>query len=42
MIKSRKMRWAGHLARMGRRGMHIGYWWVSQKEELEATRKNKT
>jgi hypothetical protein len=26
MIKSRKMRWAGHVARMGRRRMHIGYW----------------
>jgi hypothetical protein len=26
MIKSRRMRW-------GRRGMHIGYWWESQKEK---------
>jgi hypothetical protein len=26
MIKSRRMRWAGHVARTGRRGMHIGYW----------------
>jgi hypothetical protein len=25
MIKSRRMRWAGHVARMGRRGMHISY-----------------
>jgi hypothetical protein len=25
MIKSRRMRWAGHVAQMGRRGMHIGY-----------------
>jgi hypothetical protein len=32
MIKSRRMRWTGHVARMGRRGMHIGYWWESQKE----------
>jgi hypothetical protein len=31
MIKSKRMRWAGHVARMGRRGMHIGYWWESQK-----------
>jgi hypothetical protein len=31
MIKSRRMRWARHVARMGRRGMHIGYWWESQK-----------
>jgi hypothetical protein len=29
MIKSRRMRWAGHVARMGRRGMHVGYWWGS-------------
>jgi hypothetical protein len=32
IIKSRRMRWAGHVARMGRRGMHIGFWWESQKE----------
>jgi hypothetical protein len=32
MIKSRRMRWAGNVARMGRRGMHIGYCWESQKE----------
>jgi hypothetical protein len=25
MIKSRRMRWVGHVARLGRRGMHIGY-----------------
>jgi hypothetical protein len=32
MIKSRRIRWAGHVARMGRRGMHKGYWWESQKK----------
>jgi hypothetical protein len=32
MIKTRRMIWAGHVARMGRRGMKIGYWWGSQKE----------
>jgi hypothetical protein len=32
MIKSRRMRWAGHVARMERRQKHIGYWWESQKE----------
>jgi hypothetical protein len=26
------VRWAGHVARMGIREMHIGYWWESQKE----------
>jgi hypothetical protein len=25
-IKTRRMRWAGHVARMVIRGMHIGYW----------------
>jgi hypothetical protein len=25
MIKSRRMRWAGHIEQMGRRGMHIEY-----------------
>jgi hypothetical protein len=32
MIKSRRIRWAGQVARMGRRGKHIGYWWEIQKE----------
>jgi hypothetical protein len=32
MIKSRRVRLAGHVAPMGRRGMLIGYWWESQKE----------
>jgi hypothetical protein len=30
IIKSRRT-WAGHVARMGRREIHIGYWWESQK-----------
>jgi hypothetical protein len=32
MIKSRRMRWAGHVARMGRSIVHIGYWCESHKE----------
>jgi hypothetical protein len=32
MIKSRRMRREGREARMGEKGMHIGYWWESQKE----------
>jgi hypothetical protein len=31
MIKPRRFRWAGHVALMGRRGIHMGYWWDSQK-----------
>jgi hypothetical protein len=30
MIKSKRMRWTEHVARMGRRGMCIGYWWEGQ------------
>jgi hypothetical protein len=32
IIKSRRIRWAGQVARMGKRLMHIGYWSESQKE----------
>jgi hypothetical protein len=32
IIKSPRMRWEGHVARMGRRGMLIDYWWESQRE----------
>ena len=27
VIKSRRMRWAGHIARMMREEVHIGFWW---------------
>jgi hypothetical protein len=32
MIKSRRMILAGHVARMDRRGLYIGFWCESQKE----------
>jgi hypothetical protein len=32
IIKSLGMRWAGHVARMGRRGTLIDNWWESQRE----------
>jgi hypothetical protein len=32
MIKSSRMRWAGHVARMRRIGMHIGYWCEIEKK----------
>jgi hypothetical protein len=40
IIKSRRVRWAGHVARMGRRGTRMDYWWENQRER--ATRKTKT
>jgi transcription initiation factor IIE alpha subunit len=40
MIKLRRMTLAGHVVRMGRRGMHIRYWWKIQEER--AIRKAKT
>jgi hypothetical protein len=33
-IIRRRMRWAGHLARMGRRGTLLDYWWESQRERV--------
>jgi hypothetical protein len=42
MIKLKKMRRMGHVARMGRRGTQRGYWLESQRErERETTRKTK-
>jgi hypothetical protein len=32
IIRSRRVRWAGHVARMGEREMRLCYWWESQKE----------
>jgi hypothetical protein len=32
IIRSRRMRQAGHVARMGRRGTLIDYWWEIQRE----------
>jgi hypothetical protein len=32
MITLGKIRWAGHVASMGRGGMHIGFSWESRKE----------
>jgi hypothetical protein len=32
IIKVRKIRWAGRVARMGKRGMNIEFWWETQKE----------
>jgi hypothetical protein len=32
IIKLRRMRWADHVARMGRRGTLIDYWWESHRE----------
>jgi hypothetical protein len=32
MITSRRIGWAGHEARIGRRGIYVGYWCERQKE----------
>jgi hypothetical protein len=32
VITSRRMRWAGHVARMGKERGCIGSWWVNQRE----------
>jgi hypothetical protein len=32
MIKTRRMRWQGHVARMGREVTRIGCWWESKGE----------
>jgi hypothetical protein len=32
MVKSRRIRLAGLVARMRKRGMHVGFWWENQKE----------
>jgi hypothetical protein len=32
VIKSRRMRWAQNVARMGKRDVHIGFWWGVLKE----------
>jgi hypothetical protein len=31
IIASRRIQWAGHVARMGKRGMHIWFWREGQK-----------
>jgi hypothetical protein len=33
IIKSRRMRWLGYVARMRRGGMPAGIWWESQNEK---------
>jgi hypothetical protein len=33
IIKSSRMSLAGHVARMGKIGMRIGFWWESRKEK---------
>jgi hypothetical protein len=32
IMKARRMRWAGYVARMGRRGTRICCWWESHRE----------
>jgi hypothetical protein len=39
IIKSRRIRWAGHVAQMGEKEIRIGYWWEARRKET--TRKTK-
>jgi hypothetical protein len=32
IMTSRRMRWAGHVARMGEKRKLMDYWWESQRE----------
>jgi hypothetical protein len=32
VIKSRRISWAGHVARMGRREACVGFWWENMRE----------
>jgi hypothetical protein len=32
IIESMRMKWEGHVARKGRRGTLMDYWWDSQRE----------
>jgi hypothetical protein len=41
MIKSRRMRLAGNVARMGQRGMHTGFGWESQNEKTPVGRSSR-
>jgi hypothetical protein len=40
VIKSRRMRWAGHIARMGESRVYIGCWWgnLRERDHLENQR----
>ena len=33
VIKSRRMRWAGHVTRMGREEAYTAFWWGNLREE---------
>jgi hypothetical protein len=33
VIKSRSLKWAGHVAHMSREEMHTGFWWGNLREE---------
>jgi hypothetical protein len=33
IIKSRRMRWAGHVARMVRSGRHVGFGWKAGRKD---------
>jgi hypothetical protein len=42
IIKSKMMRWEGHVEGMGRRETRVGYWWESQKGRRPLGRPRRT
>jgi hypothetical protein len=39
MVNSRRIRWTGYIARMGRREMLIGYWWeIRRRQSISKTK----
>jgi len=34
VIKSRRMRWTGHVARMGRGEAYTGFWWGNLRDRV--------
>jgi hypothetical protein len=40
MIKSRRMRWARHIAHKGKKGICIGFSWQSRKERVQQEDQN--
>jgi hypothetical protein len=38
VTKTRRLRWGGHVARIGNGEVHAGFWWVKLREERQIGR----